>query len=192
MTRYHTIHQFLSARRILTSSENKSNDLCKTKSKQAIRMASERLDFLDAYIACSVIANDKNPGVRPIGIGEVRRSLATCLRKDFWLLRVNLNFCVDQRGGIACDSFFPRLIQQRKDGSYFINRRQNAFNSLNRDLSLCNIQNLCPSLCNAINNSYTNPSILYIASQTRHFFDGEGTTQGDLWQSGCIEYQFYC
>ena len=60
-------------RRLLTSYKS-SIDLCKTVSKLAIRIATEELKFLNSYNAC-LIALDKCPGVRPIGIGEVLRRI---------------------------------------------------------------------------------------------------------------------
>ena len=62
-------------RRILTSFDRQSSDTCKTIGKMAVRIFTENLDFLDAYSACRLIALDKNPGVRPIGIGEVLRRI---------------------------------------------------------------------------------------------------------------------
>ena len=54
---------------------------------------------------------------------------------------------------------------------------QNAFNSLNRELALKNVDILCPSLTHAIRNSYSTPSDLYINRSI--IKSQEGTTQGD-------------
>ena len=43
---------------------------------------------------------------------------------------------------------------------------QNAFNSLNRELALKNIDILCPSLSEAIRNSYSTPSDPFISRST--------------------------
>ena len=53
----------------------------------------------------------------------------------------------------------------------------NAFNSLNREAALRNIQQLCPSLSRIIINTYRNESELFIEGNTLH--SQEGTTQGD-------------
>ena len=39
---------------------------------------------------------------------------------------------------------------------------ENAFNSLNRNLALKNIANICPSILPTIQNSYSNPSKLFV------------------------------
>ena len=54
----------------------------------------------------------------------------------------------------------------------------NAFNSLNRETTLHNIQRLCPSLVTALINTYRAPSELYVDGDV--LFSQEGTTQGDL------------
>ena len=54
---------------------------------------------------------------------------------------------------------------------------ENAFNSLNRNLALKNIENTSPSLLAAIKNSYSNPSLLFVNKKT--IYSQEGTTQGD-------------
>ena len=65
-------------RRILTSFDRFS-DPCMTIAKMAVRIATEYLDFLDAYRlthtsnACRLIAHNTNPAVMPYGIGEVLR-----------------------------------------------------------------------------------------------------------------------
>ena len=54
---------------------------------------------------------------------------------------------------------------------------QNAFNSLNRDLALKNIDMICPALSNSLKNSYKTPSNLFINKKC--IKSQEGTTQGD-------------
>ena len=53
----------------------------------------------------------------------------------------------------------------------------NAFNSLNRQVALRNIQHLCPSLANILINSYTEPTELFVDGQV--LWSEEGTTHGD-------------
>ena len=54
---------------------------------------------------------------------------------------------------------------------------ENAFNSLNRDLALKNVEILCPALHHALANSYKHPSKLYVNNTV--LTSTEGTTQGD-------------
>ena len=53
----------------------------------------------------------------------------------------------------------------------------NAFNSLNRNVTLHNIQFTCPKLSTVLYNTYRAPSDLYIDGEVIH--SQEGTTQGD-------------
>ena len=53
----------------------------------------------------------------------------------------------------------------------------NAFNALNREAAMRNIQALCPSLANAVMNTYRLPPNLYINGEA--ITSAEGTTQGD-------------
>ena len=55
-------------RMILTCFDRQSTDLCRIIGKLAVKIATEKLDFLYAYNACRLIALDANPGVMPIGI----------------------------------------------------------------------------------------------------------------------------
>jgi len=53
----------------------------------------------------------------------------------------------------------------------------NAFNSLNRQAALHNLQYLCPSLATILLNTYCNDVCLFIDG--RQLLSTEGTTQGD-------------
>ena len=53
----------------------------------------------------------------------------------------------------------------------------NAFNSLNRQVTLRNIQQLCPPLSKFLINTYREDIDLYIDAET--IYSQEGTTQGD-------------
>ena len=56
----------------------------------------------------------------------------------------------------------------------------NAFNSLNRQVALRNVKILCPNIAQYIENTYKQPSRLYIAGGNGEFIlSEEGTTQGN-------------
>lgn len=58
----------------------------------------------------------------------------------------------------AAHSFF----QREETEALLLVDASNAFNSLNRQTALRNIQRLCPSLATALINTYRSPSELYV------------------------------
>lgn len=64
-------------KRLCTSFRAQSTDLCDSIGKFARRLATEFIDpsALAPLMACRLIALDKTPGVRPIGVGEVLRRI---------------------------------------------------------------------------------------------------------------------
>ena len=172
-------------RRLLTHFNQPSVELAKTVAKIARRLATSVIPMgdLEAYNACRLIPLDKNPGVRPIGIGEVirriiGRSITECIKTDLKLLGSNYQLCLGQKCGIeyAIHALRDAYQKDENQGILLIDA-ENAFNSLNRELALKNVANLCPSLLNAITNSYSAPSKLYVNKKV--LWSREGTTQGD-------------
>ena len=68
-----------SLRRLCTFFGEKSDDLCHSLVLMAKRLCTctEYVDpvLLSPFLACRLIALDKNPGVRPIGVGEIVRRI---------------------------------------------------------------------------------------------------------------------
>ena len=64
-------------RRLCVSFKSASDDLCHALAAFAKRLCVEEIreSHLTAYIACRLVPLAKNPGVRPIGIGEVLRRI---------------------------------------------------------------------------------------------------------------------
>ena len=119
-------------------------------------MTTEKLEFLESYNSCRLIALDKNPGVRPIGIGEVLRqiigrTILKCIQLDLKLLGGNVQLCLGQKCGIehAIHSLREAFNSDESE-AVLQNDAKNAFNSLNRQQSMINIQNIYPSLYTAV------------------------------------------
>jgi len=56
---------------------------------------------MEAFLSCTLVPLNKNPGVRPIGIGEVLRrivgkSITTVLKRDIQDAARNLQLCAGQ------------------------------------------------------------------------------------------------
>ena len=141
-------------RRLLTYFNQPSVELAKTVAKIARRLATSVIPMgdLEAYNACRLIPLDKNPGVRPIGIGEVirriiGRSITECIKTDLKLLGSNYQLCLGQKCGIeyAIHALRDAYQKDENQGILLIDA-ENAFNSLNRELALKNVANHCPSL----------------------------------------------
>ena len=81
-----------------------------------------------------------------------------CIKRDLALLGSNTQMYIGQKCGIdfAILALRKTYDSPEVEGILLIDA-QNAFNSLNTDLALKNVDILCPSLTHAIRNSYSTP-----------------------------------
>ena len=63
--------------RILTSKTfgSSATDLRKTVAEMAKKLCSQKVQHIDELLACRLIPLDKNPGLRPIGVGKILRRI---------------------------------------------------------------------------------------------------------------------
>jgi hypothetical protein len=133
--------------------------------------------------ACRLVALDKCPGVRPIGIGEVPRriiakAILSVVSEDIQQVAGVLQCCAGQKGGCeaAIHAMQSMASKEETEGVLLIDA-ENAFNSLNRMNAMANIQALCPSLAKIVINTYRTSTDLYIQGEC--IKSEEGITQGD-------------
>ena len=107
---------------------------------------------LGAFVACRLIALDKDPGVRPIEIGEtchriISKAILAIVGQDIVDLPGSLQLCAGHDSGckVAVHSI-RQLFSDSETEAILLLDAENAFNSLNRDVALSNILQLCQSL----------------------------------------------
>ena len=135
-------------------------------------------------MACSLIPLNKNPGVRPIGVGEVLRriigkAISWTLKEEFCETAGPLQTCAGHSAGAeaAIHSMKEIFFEQGSDAVLLIDA-SNAFNCMNRKVAMHNIQITCTKAATYIINTYRHPSRLFI-SGGGEIESQEGTTQGD-------------
>ena len=130
-----------------------------------------------------MIALDKYPGVRPIGVGEtVRRvigkAIVTAISNDIQEAAGPLQVCAGHLSGCeAAVHAMHQVYQSSSTEAVILVDACNAFNSLNRETALLNILHLCPPLAKILVNTYRDDVQLFIDEDT--LLSQEGTTQGD-------------
>ena len=116
--------------------------------------------ILYAFVACHLIALNKDPGVRPIGIGEtcrriISKAILSILGQDVIEAAGPIQLCTGLDGG--CEAAVHSLRQLFADANteaVLLVDATNAFNSFNRAAVLRNILELCPSLGRVLVNTY--------------------------------------
>ena len=175
-------------RRILCSNSFKSEgkNLREQIAKFARIIESSSLDptCLECYTACRLIPINKNPGIRPIGIGEtlrriVGKAIGWCLKDDIQEAAGPLQASTGLKCGAEAAIHFMKDVfkYENTDGVILVDA-SNAFNCLNHMVALHNIRYICPQFANILINTYRYPSRLFIAGG-REILSQEGTTQGD-------------
>ena len=130
-----------------------------------------------------MIALDKCPGVRPIGVGETARrvigkAIATAISNDIQEAVGPLQVCAGHLAGCeAAVRAMHQVFQSPSTEAVILVDACNAFNSLNRENALRNIPHLCPPLARILVNTYRDDIQLFIDGNT--LLSQEGTTQGD-------------
>ena len=135
-------------RRLLSAFGQASTNLCKLVLKFAKRLATSIIqsDNLIAYNGCQLVALDKCPGVRPIGIGEVMhcitgRIIVDFIRQDLTSLGGNMQLSLGTKCDIehAIHSLRHGFDDAENERIPLINAK-NAFNVLNRRTALENVK----------------------------------------------------
>ena len=139
---------------------------------------------LEAFVACRLIPLDKCPGVRPIGIGEILRRIigkviGWALKEDIQIAAGPLQAATGLQGGAeAAIHAMKQVFEDEDTEAVILVDASNAFNSLNRQVALHNIQYTCPPFAKVLINTYRQPSRLFVAGG-KEISSREGTTQGD-------------
>ena len=172
-------------RRLCTSFQGASNDLCDGLASVARRLCTSYVDpaGIAALVAGRLITLDKNPGVRPIGVGEVIRriiskALLSVVKLDILDATGYSQLCAGQdAGNKAAVHAMREIYGDASTEAVLLVDASNAFNNLNCQVALRNIQTLCPSLATILINTYREDVPLFI--DNRCILSSEGTTQGD-------------
>ena len=150
-----------------------ATDLQKAIASLARILATEKCSGIDALLARCLTPLDKNPGVRPIGIGEViMRVIGSCImevmRDEVKCAAGNLQVCVGHKaGGEAVIHAMREIYTENDADAVLLVDATNAFNAINREAMLHNISIKCPSFSQYVNNTYGNASKLYITGGNR-------------------------
>ena len=172
-------------RRLCTSFKSASDDLCHSLALLTRHLCKEFVDpeALAPLMSCRLIALDKNPRVRPIGIGEVvRRIIAKAILSivsgDVQYAAGSLQLCAGQKAGAeAAVHAMNKAFNKSDCEAILLVDASNAFNSLNRHVALRNIRALCPPLATVLINTYRKEAELFVDGSK--LLSMEGTTQGD-------------
>ena len=157
--------------------------------KLARKLATEQCEYIEALTARRLIPLDKDPGVRPIGVGEViMRVIGKCimkvLKEDIKEAAGSLQLCAGHRaGGEAAIHAMREIYEEDGTEAVILVDATNAFNSIDREAMLHNIKVKCPTLSVYVENTYGTPTELFIeggdGGKEDTLLSEEGTTQGD-------------
>ena len=144
----------------------------------------ENATSIEAFTACRMVPFDKNPGLRPIGVGEVLRRIAgkaimRISKNDVMRSVGPLQLCAgrDADAESAIHAMHD-IFKNNESEAVLLIDAENAFNSINRKAMIHNISIICPIIETFIRNCYNTPSRLFIIGG-REISSREGTTQGD-------------
>lgn len=172
-------------RRLLCSFHRQSKELCAAVAALARRLCSSYVDpeGIAAYLACRLIPLNKNPGVRPIGVGEVLRriigkAVMKVLSADVLQATGPLQLCAGHQAGCeAAVHAMKSIFKEEETEAIIFVDASNAFNNLNRRVALLNVHSTCPAIATILTNCYRSDSLLFVQGEVLQ--SREGTTQGD-------------
>jgi len=173
--------------RMLSVYGKASSALCESLAAAARRLCSSEVPGreLKAFLAARLIPLAKNPGVRPIAVGEVFRriigkAIMIAIESDVAQATAPVGqLCVGVPS--ACEVAVSALTSMFSDPAVegiLLVDATNAFNSINRAACLHNIPRICPAAGRVFMNTYSSEVSLYIDGG-RRIMSTEGTCQGD-------------
>ena len=166
--------------------KNENKELREQIARLGRLVASEIVDLytVDTLVACRLIPLNKNSGVRPVGVGEViRRIIEKCIglvvKKDIQEAAGPLQMAtVLQSGAEAAIHYMKEISDNEQTDAVILVDASNAFNSMNRNTALHNIQILCSQFSTILINRYR-LLVRMIVFGSKEIVSNEGTTQDD-------------
>ena len=176
----------LAWRRMCSSFKEASSNLCDAIAAVARRLCTSCISpsALSAFLVCHLVPLSKNPGVRPIGVGEVVRhiigkAIKRVVKKDVMLSAGPLQACSGiPNGGEAVIHAVRETFEGAGMEGVLLFDASNAFNSLNKNIALLNMKYVCPALETVLTNCYQVLLRLFVAGGGE-ILSKKGTTQGD-------------
>ena len=168
-------------RRLCSSFKSASAELCCSIAILAHCLCTSFVDpeIVLPLVSCRLIALDKNPGVRPIGVGEVvRRIIAkavlSIIGPDIQCAAGPLQLCAGQTCGVEAAIYSLRSIFDDENSEGFL--LVDASNAFNSGSSIAKHPVYMPCFFTILINTYRFPAPLYIDGDV--IYSNEGTTQG--------------
>ena len=118
-------------------------------------------EIVSPLLACCLIALDKCPSVRPIGIGYTSRRIM--LKAIFKVAKGEIQEATGSKQLCGVDAAIYTARECLIDA-------RNVFNSLNRHVALHDIQFTCPELSTVLHHTYRAPSDLYIDGELIYYY----------------------
>ena len=143
----------------------------------------DEMPSIEAMLGCRLLPLNKNPGCRPIGIGEILRRIMSKAAMSVFTDDViqssgSVQICAGHKGGAEAAIHAVRtMFEDNDDYAVILIDASNAFNSINRKAALHNIGVLCPIMHTFACNLYQ-PRVRLFVQGGAEISSTEGTTQG--------------
>jgi hypothetical protein len=177
--------------RLLLRYGKHSDDLRESFARATRKLANSTVEWEEvrALKAKRLIALDKLPGVRPIGIGEIadrcfEKVMSIVTGEDVMEACGSDQLCSGVKAGIegAIHAISEKFRQHCDEGwGLLLTDAENAFNSISRPVFLWSARILWPRCSRFLFNSYRGYAVLALRGSNVFLFSKEGCTQG----SGC-------
>ena len=124
--------------------------------------------LLEAYIVSRLIPLDKNPGISPIGVGEVLgrivcKMVSWHVKEEVKDVAGLLQTCAGHSAGAESAVHAMReIFEDEHTDAVLLTDASNAFNCMNRYTALHNVQIICPIIAAYLSNTYRHPARLFI------------------------------